>query len=152
MSANTATRAQQAEALDKLREYLKPGDTVYTVLRHVSSSGMTRDISAVLLRDNEHVDIDYLVARVLGYRRNQDHGGLRVSGCGMDMGFALVYDLSSKLFPRGHGCAGEHCPSNDHSNGDRDYTEHGRIVHGYPCATHTHWHPDGGYALRQRWI
>jgi hypothetical protein len=32
------------------------------------------------------------------------------------MGFALVYALGRKLYPDGFDCAGERCPSNDHSN------------------------------------
>ena len=46
------TKAQQAErdeAREKLRKWLKPGDTVYTVLRHVSRSGMMRTIQVIHL-------------------------------------------------------------------------------------------------------
>lgn len=31
-----AQKQEQADAIAKLREWLKPGDTVYTVLEHVS--------------------------------------------------------------------------------------------------------------------
>lgn len=62
----------------------------------------------------------------------------RNAGCGMDVGFSLVYNLGWVLFPNGFECVGERCPSNDHSNGDRDYSPH--------------HHSDGGYALRQRWL
>lgn len=134
------------EALTQLREMLKPGDTVHTILRHVARSGMSRSISPVLVRDGEIHDISYLVGPACDYRFDRDHGGLKTSGAGMDMGFALVYNLSRTIFPGGHGCAGEGCPSNDHSNGDRDYTPH-KII-----PTVAHWHNDGGYALRQRWI
>jgi hypothetical protein len=82
----------------------------------------------------------------------------------MDMGFHLVYNLSYSLFPDGFGCIGRaedyrfHCPSNDHSNGDRDYTPHmsenERLgADGSLCTCHaTHWHKDGGYALIQKWL
>ena len=33
---------ERDEARARLREILKPGDTVYTVLRHVSASGMSQ--------------------------------------------------------------------------------------------------------------
>jgi len=49
-----ATRAQQAEAAEAaedLRRILKPGDTVWTVLRHVSRSGMRRRIDMVKIED-----------------------------------------------------------------------------------------------------
>jgi hypothetical protein len=61
----------------------------------------------------------------------------------MDTGFHLVYNLGYVLFPLGFECTGcdeppNLCPSNDHSNGDRDYAPHN--------------HKDGGYALRSQWI
>ena len=43
-----AKKAEQAEAIARLREWIKPGDTVYTILDHVSSSGMSRAIRVVL--------------------------------------------------------------------------------------------------------
>src|SRR5712692_6873174 len=80
---------------------------------------------------------DWDVAAVVGYSLAQ-YEGIKVSGAGMDMGFHLVYSLSYDLYPDGFECIGERCPSNDHSNGDRDYSPH--------------HHKDGGYALLQRWI
>jgi hypothetical protein len=137
--------ADQQAAIEQLREWLHPGDTVRTILRHVSSSGMTRDISAVAMVDGEPFDITYWVARVLGDRIV--NGGVRRGGCGMDMGFDLVYSLSRRLYPTGHYCIGEStdrdrtCPSNEHSND--------RGVRNYSHARH---HSNGGYALRQRWL
>lgn len=141
------------EAIAKLRELLHPGDTVQTILRHRSRSGMSRSISPVIGGE----DVSYLVAPAVGYSFDRRHGGVRVSGCGMDAGFHLVYSLSRALYPDGHPCTGERCPSNDHSNGDRDYTpEHrgnarGDVWPGHPL-WHPHQHSDGGYALRHRWL
>lgn len=158
-----ADKARAAEHLETLRGILKPGDTVHTVLRHVSSSGMSRRID---LYKVEHdgprygTDLRFLTgyaAAVLGYRwddRNGKHG-LVVGGCGMDMGFHVVYSLARVLFPDGYGCIGKGCPSNDHSNGDRDWTPHGNGMTPHLRAVligADHWHRDGGYALRQRWI
>ena len=75
--------------------------TVYTVLRSVSSSGMTRHISLkVVDSDGDILDITYLAAQALGDKVSDKHGHntIKVSGCGMDMGFHLVYSLSSVLF------------------------------------------------------
>lgn len=87
----------------KLREMFaeqaKP--TVYTILRHVSQSGMSRDISVKTLEDGQLRDITYTVAEALG-KKIKDRNGqrvIRVSGCGMDMGFHLVYSLSATLYP-----------------------------------------------------
>ena len=153
------SKADRDEALAVLRKWIKPGDTVYTVLDHVSRSGMSRIIRVVLLQtgdDGKPVDLhpNWAVGKVLGLSHGKRNGreldGLRVDGCGMDMGFHLVYNLSRTLFRDGFGCIGEGCPSNDHSNGDRDYTPHG--TKNAPDDPHGHWHRDGGYTLKQRWL
>ena len=76
-----------------------------------------------------------------------------MGGCGMDMGFALVYNLSSALYPNGFPCTGStgytktyrkakqpRCTSNHHSNGDSVYQK-GKLHEG-----------GGGYALNQTWL
>jgi hypothetical protein len=163
------TNEQKTEALAKLREILQPGATVHCVLRHVSRSGMSRSISLFAFPpgENSPTDITYWAARALGESIDRKHDGIRIGGCGMDMGFALVYRLSSVLFPSGFGCIGEEpvrCPSNDHSNGDRDYTTHGLFdENSMPenrepgsgektDGCRRHWHSSGGYALRHRWM
>ncbi|MDE2022564.1 MAG: hypothetical protein KGI71_06675 [Patescibacteria group bacterium] len=150
------TKAMQAaQAREAARRHLltllRPGDIVHTVLRHVSRSGMYRSITLT----THGVNLDYHAGIVLDLCVDR-HGGLPVSGCGMDMGHHLVYSLSRALFPTGHGCIGRAvdakgelaprrwCPSNDHSNDDRDYTRHTRKT--------PHWHQDGGYALRHAWL
>ena len=83
-----------------LTHYVKEGDKVYTILRSVSSSGMTRNISLVVAKEGETIDITYYVAHALGEKvsESKGHRAIKVSGCGMDMGFHLVYNLSSVLF------------------------------------------------------
>lgn len=86
------------EAKERLLEYVKSGDEIYTVLRHVSSSGMQRRIDCYVIKNNR---IHYLSGYMEGLgiaKRKKDKDGLVVNGCGMDMGFALVYDLSQVLF------------------------------------------------------
>lgn len=133
-------RAEKDEALARLRETVRPGDTLRTILRHVSASGMTRHIDVVKVEDG---DVRYLTAQVAlacGYRRAKD-GSLVVGGCGMDMGFSVVYTLSDRLYghgTEGYACLGERCPSNYHVN-SRDHS------------TQTEPHTDG-YAVSQRWL
>jgi hypothetical protein len=93
--------------------------------------------------DEGHTEPDllylgYNVAEALDMRYDREREGVKIGGCGMDMGFALVYDLSRVLFQDSFDCIGEGCPANDHRNGDRDYTPHE--------------HSDGGYALRHKWL
>jgi hypothetical protein len=96
------TKKQQAEAakqqsIETLKTYLKPGDTVYVVVKHVSKSGMTREIGVYTIVDGELLNLTHHVARALGWSVGK-HDGVKVSGCGMDMGFHLVYTLSRVLF------------------------------------------------------
>ena len=83
-----------------LSRYLGEGDTVYTVLRSVSSSGMSRTMSLKVARDGKILDLTYYASIILGYPLVEVNGSraLRVSGCGMDMGFHVVYSLSRGLF------------------------------------------------------
>lgn len=131
------SKKDRAAKIESLRKLLVPGDTIFTVLRHVSSSGMMRVIDLYVMRDNEPVWLSGycrdLIAPEDGKRQ-----GLRVQGCGMDMGFHLVSNLSATLFPQGYECVGKGCPSTDHSNGDRNYDPH--------------HHKGIDYAFRHRWI
>lgn len=148
---------KRAEAIAKLREILKPGDTVYCILRHVSRSGMMRRLD--VYKPDTDADgkpwqryLTALVADALGYKLRRDENGIRVSGCGMDMGWHVVFNLSATLYPDGFGCTGKRCPSNDHSNGDRDYTPHEFTPRNDEGKNHAHWHESGDYALRMEWL
>lgn len=137
-------KCHTAENLAWLKKILPPGSTVYTKVDHVSKSGMFRRISAYAMVQGEPIDISGRAADVMGWTWDRDRGGVKVSGCGMDMGFHLVYCLSRTMYRETFPCIGrgkQHfngCPSNDHSNG-MPYHK-GRK------------HSDGGYALRQRWL
>ena len=134
----TPSQKEQArlEAFARLREWLKPGDTVYTILRSVSRSGMQRTIGLVVFRDGRPLHPNHAAATVLDWRVDRQRDGVKVNGCGMDMGFHLVSTLSSVLFPIGFRCIGLGCPSNDHAKSEAV----------------PHWHRHGEYALRQEWL
>lgn len=93
----TRRGAEKKQSLETLKNLIQRGDTVYTILRHVSRSGMQREISVKLIKDNRPHDISFNVAEILGERQGKS-GGIIVNGCGMDMGFDLVYRLSCALF------------------------------------------------------
>jgi len=88
---------RKAECLNRLRELLKPGDTVYTILESVSRSGMCRWIRPIVIIDNRPVWIGSYVSDVLGVLVNNT-GSVRVRGAGMDAGSHLVGNLSWALF------------------------------------------------------
>lgn len=136
----TTKQTQQAEAIARLRALLPPGSKVHTVLRHVSRSGMSRSIDCYLLKDSDRVWLSRLIHKATGISWDNGRECLKMGGCGMDMGFAIVSDLSYTLYPDSFECIGEGCPANDHSNGDRDYTPH---MHDKGAAF---------YALKHDWL
>lgn len=133
---------ERDDEIERLRELLPPGSTVFCILRHTARSGMSRVIDLYKIENNKPINLGVRAAKIMGSRYDQTHAGIFVSGAGMDMGFALVYDLANCLYPDGFGCLGagreSACPSNDHANGDTYDTPHK--------------HRDGGYALEHRWL
>lgn len=134
---NDFTKEEILEAHRILHKVLKPGDTVHCILRHVSSSGMSRRISLVVPRKNPHTGrpdiycIDYLVAKLGLFKRQANKEGLVISGCGMDMGFHAVYSLGRALYPKGFKLAANQSGRNGEKSG---------------------YDNDGGYALKHLWL
>lgn len=87
---------EAAEACETLKRMLKPGDRIYTILRSVSKSGMSRKIKLVVGDNNEVKDITWRVSQALDRRMSE--GAIVEKGCSMDMGFHLVEQLSRVLF------------------------------------------------------
>ena len=130
-------KQEQAEVIRELKELLKPGDTVYTILNHVSRSGMSRSISAYIMQDNKPRKIDYQVSKAIKYPVDRSNGGVKITGCGMDMGFALIDSLSWALYPE-YQCPGENCQASDHFNAP------------HPPKDKTMKHK--GYAFKHQWM
>lgn len=123
--------AEREQALEYLRKELKPGDVLFTVVRHVTKSGMRRSISVLRSCVDENgtptiENLDFFVAHVVKERIDRGNGGVYQHGAGMDMGFHIVYTLGRYLWP--NGTAKPH----GKRNGQPDR--------------------DGGYALKQRWL
>lgn len=87
---------------DDLRKWFPKGSTVFCILRHRSSSGMSREIGLVVFKGSgknlTDIHPNHAVAELLGMRLNKDGDGIVVRGVGMDMGFHLVSHLSHKLY------------------------------------------------------
>ena len=122
----TATKTAQAEARDYLLEMVKPGTIVYTSLRHVSASGMTRWIDVYVADGGTIRNITGHVCDAADMTYCTRRHSLKIGGCGMDMGFQVVYNLGCSLWPSGTAVP--------HSvrNGEPD--------------------SNGGYALRHQWL
>ena len=126
---------EEQEAINTLRKILdKGGRRVYTIVRHRSSSGMFRLISCFSIVRNKHTKqceplcLDWYISKTGLYARDKQREGLRISGCGMDMGFSVVYDVGSMCYPKGDG------KTVTGRNGD------------------TKPETDGGYLLKQSWL
>jgi hypothetical protein len=101
ISKTEGKRMRAENAKQVLLNILKEGDTIYTVLRHVSASGMSRRIDLYTFKDNKPVYLTGHYAMMQGEDPPKD--GYKVGGCGMDMGFHLVYTLSSLLYKKDRG-------------------------------------------------
>jgi hypothetical protein len=102
ITKGAAAELERSEAIEGLRELFK-GDThpkIHTITRHVSASGMTRDISLIYVKEGAIHNVTYSAALALGWPLSEKSGNraIRVSGCGMDMGFHTVYTLSNVLY------------------------------------------------------
>lgn len=93
-------RAEEIENYkNELRDLLEQGNyQVYGIVRHVSASGMSRVIDFCTIIDNEPIWLSYRMGEVLDYKRHKSYDGLTVGGCGMDMIFHTICQLSVALY------------------------------------------------------
>jgi hypothetical protein len=125
------SKSEIDEELKRLREWIKPGDTLYTILEHRAASGMSRWIRCLLVKVDDKgkpyfLHPNHAISVILGLRRDRTREGVFISGCGMDMGFHIAYSLGCKLWP------------------DDTPEPHG-MRNGEPDR-------DGGYALKHQWL
>lgn len=109
--------AEKAEAIATLKKMgVKPGSDIYTIVTHVSSSGMSRHIRCYIPTTNVSTDyktgkktrkagitdITGLVATACGFSRARGSSwDIVMGGSGMDMAFQVVYVLGRTMFPKG---------------------------------------------------
>ena len=125
--------------IKELKDLFKKADyRAYTKLISVSRSGMSRVISVYVIVDNQPICIDWHIEQLGLYKRKQ-YDGLKVGGCGMDMGFSVVYNLSSLLYPKGFRIR-------------KKDTNRNAINGKKPTDKGYNWDKDGGYRLKQSWL
>jgi hypothetical protein len=156
------SKTDRQEAIARLHELLEPGDTITCVLRGVSRSGMTRWIDFYVVRPDDRNPREVVtlwltrtIATACEYTYDRNKEALKIGGCGMDMGFAVVYDLCRVMYPDGFGVEGK-LPSGHKIRPKtramaakavkRGATFYGRNGDG------SGWDNDGGYALKHRWL
>ena len=101
----TEKQQQKERVLSWLSSDLNAGKKplIYTTLRSVSRSGMSRKIDAFYFKANSDgtiskYNLNYAIAQITSFKQDSQTGALKVGGCGMDMGFHLVYSFSRCLF------------------------------------------------------
>lgn len=151
----------RATAIATLQEMLKPGDSIKCDVLHVSRSGMSRSIQLEIPMQDEngrlHIrEISWLVARAIGERFDDKRGGVIMTGCGMNMCFAAVYNLGRVLFPDGFGLVGERQPPMSPKKVRATSRKHAAqlVRAGYKFRGRngdaSGWDNNGGYALDYR--
>ena len=71
-------KQERQEAIEYIKKHIRKGDTLYTPSYW-----------------------SYYVSKILGYKL-KDNGAIFVKGCGMDIGFHVIYSLSQTLFNDGY--------------------------------------------------
>lgn len=159
----TKKQSEREQAIAILRETLRPGDKLYTVLRGVSRTGMSRtiDVYRITCENGETVKswLSPRVARACNLTFNAKAEAIRMDGCGMDMGFEIVYTLGRVLWPQGFA---EKCTACGRTPTRKDAIDEGQPERAPQCSRgHTFrgrnndttgWDTDGGYALKQEWL
>lgn len=108
MSKNPANRTNYTdeELIAELRGLIPEGGEVHTRVEHVSQSGMSRNIVPIVATpDGSITNLSWHCWNLgIGSRPRGRYAGKSVTmgGCGMDMTFALVYDLAAKLYGDGY--------------------------------------------------
>lgn len=93
----------KAQALELVKKLVTPGDTLYTILRHVSRSGMSRRVSVICIKENQARCLDSEVELLTHFKRvNRGKEGLVVHGVGGDVGFEVVHALADAVFGDGY--------------------------------------------------
>lgn len=153
---NKGAEMYRQQCIADLREILQKNNTqtVYTGLRSCSSSGMSRVLRLYVVDNGRICDITYMARVITGYTQTDD--GLRIGGCGMDIGFAVVYELSRVVFAGGFGHIAykngkAHRVAKSAADAKMLIQRGFEFKKGRSC-DRSGWDTDGGYALSHSWI
>ena len=94
----------QAAGIESIKQIIAgdPKPVIYTIARRESSGGygISQDIALIYLKGNEPYNLTYYAGQILGLKVKNCNGynAINNSGGNMDLGFDLVYALSSYLY------------------------------------------------------
>ena len=95
------TKVHRDTAIQKLREVVTPGSTIYVVLRRKNPLGTCRWLEFYHVRDGELKRITWDVALAVDGEYCREHDALKVTGAGLDVGYASVESLGQALLGSG---------------------------------------------------
>jgi hypothetical protein len=95
-------KQSQLDAIAELSYILKPDIKIYCILRSVSHSGMSRVIDLAIVENRNIRRIGSLAAKAMNNKYEHNGQGIKIRGCGMDMGFNLVHNLGCAIFNDGN--------------------------------------------------
>ena len=84
------------EAIKYLKTIIKPNSTLLISIKKVSASGMSRQMTVGVFKNNYYYNLTYYINDLLG--QNNKNNYVRVGGCGMDMTFWLADIITSYLY------------------------------------------------------
>lgn len=89
-------REKLDEALHVAAKDHRGRPVLYCILRHVSRSGMSRTISLhyIDLQSGDLKQLNYVSAVLVGLAYDEERDGVKIRGCGMDMGYEIVSILA----------------------------------------------------------
>ena len=91
------TKVQRDISIQKLREAITPGATIYVLLRHKNKLGTCRWIEFYHIHDGQLKCITWDVSLVIQGEYCREHDAVKTTGVGLDVGYASVRDLSDVL-------------------------------------------------------
>lgn len=132
MKTNEQLNEFSKDTIQTIKEQVRKGNRIiYTNLRSVSRSGMMRKIDVYMMIDNQPLYLNALIEDIGLYKRDRQTWALKVPGCGMDMGFSVVYNLSSFLYSDAEEIVSLKIPGRNGEQFEKT---------------------DGGYVLEQWWL
>lgn len=95
------TEIEREKSLERLREMIRPGATIYVLLRHKNPLGTARWLEFYAIHENQLKCVTWDIAHAIGGVYCRKHDALKVTGSGLDAGFASVDLLGDALFGTG---------------------------------------------------
>lgn len=92
------TEVQRDTAIQKLREVITTGATIYVVLRRKNQLGTCRWLEFYHVHEGELKRITWDVAIAIQDEYSREHDAVKITGSGLDVGFASVATLAETLF------------------------------------------------------